>query len=185
MWCPICGYEGLYNVSTRGRVKSLERTKICGRGGVQVVRERILRYGGAGYGIVGLCKGGKVTYKTVHRLVAEAFIPNPESKPQVNHKDGNKQNNRVDNLEWSTGSENIRHADKTGLRQVCRGDKVWCAKLTNEAVSRIKHRLRHGDKQRQIATDEGASELDDARKRITELEDKIMELEFKGMMKDE
>ena len=63
-----------------------------------------------GYFIVGLYKNKKAYWKTVHRLVADAFIPNPENKPQVNHLDGNKKNNKVDNLEWVSASENTKHA---------------------------------------------------------------------------
>lgn len=96
-WKPVVGYEGLYEVSNWGRVKSLKFGK-----------ERILkpctnRYG---YLFVKLCKDGKVKPFTVHRLVAEAFLPNPDNLPQVNHKDENKQNNIVSNLEWCSAQYN-------------------------------------------------------------------------------
>ena len=68
-----------------------------------------------GYLIVNLCSNGKSHLRRVHRLVAVTFIPNPDNKPDVNHKDGNKQNNRVDNLEWVTNSENHWHASREGL----------------------------------------------------------------------
>ena len=70
----------------------------------------------SGYKVVYFKKGNTKTSKQVHRLVAQAFIPNPENKPQVNHIDGNKHNNNVDNLEWVTVSENAIHALNTGLR---------------------------------------------------------------------
>lgn len=71
-----------------------------------------------GYYRVCLCENEKRIYRSVHRLVAQAFIPNPENKPTVNHKDGNKQNNCVDNLEWATIKENNNHALQTGLRNM-------------------------------------------------------------------
>lgn len=79
-----------------------------------------------GYARVVLSNNGKPFSKTIHRLVAEAFLPNPENKPQVNHKDGNKLNNNVENLEWVTGSENIQHALRTGLLSKFNNFKVQC-----------------------------------------------------------
>lgn len=103
IWHDIEGYKGLYQVSNKGRVKSLKWGK-----------ERILRPGinSSGYLLVKLCKNGVGLYKFIHRLVAQAFIPNPENKPQVNHKDENKLNNCVDNLEWSTAKENSNYGSR-------------------------------------------------------------------------
>lgn len=123
IWKPIEGYEGLYEISNFGNVKSLARSwnfRDYGNGKVQVVKskEKILKntISKCGYMQARLSKNNKHGLKSVHRLVAQAFIPNLENKPQVNHIDGNKQNNRVDNLEWCNNSENQLHAWKLGLQ---------------------------------------------------------------------
>ena len=104
IWKDIKGYEGLYKVSSEGRVKSLERIIVDSIGRKRTINERILKNSlkNCGYIYVNLYNGGK----RVHRLVAEAFIPNPEDKPEVNHKDEDKTNNCVENLEWVTAKEN-------------------------------------------------------------------------------
>lgn len=116
IWKDIEGYEGLYQVSNMGRVKSLKRKDRYGR----IIKEKIrnLQNGKDGYLIISLWNNGKGRMYSVHRLVAETFIPNPDSKPVVNHIDGNKQNNNADNLEWCTNSENDLHAYRLGLRTV-------------------------------------------------------------------
>lgn len=108
----VKGYEELYQVSNLGRVKSLP--KIVGRRlrGETVLAQQRSRHG---YYMVDLCTNGKRFNASVHRLVAEAFIPNPDNKPCVNHIDGDKANNCVDNLEWCTHSENQLHAYKNNL----------------------------------------------------------------------
>ena len=119
VWRPISGYEGLYEVSNLGRVKSLPRMR-KGRGvGLHRTGGRILScngLAGEGYPIVQLSNVSLRQF-FVHRLVADTFIPKIHGKEYINHKDGDKTNNRVDNLEWCTFSENMNHAWKTGLRK--------------------------------------------------------------------
>lgn len=106
VWKSIKGFEGFYEVSNTGEVKALERL-VENNGSPQHKHEKILKQGGTGrYKMVSLCKDGKVYPRTVHRLVAEAFIPNPDNKPNVDHIDTNPLNNNVDNLRWVTQSEN-------------------------------------------------------------------------------
>lgn len=130
----ISGYEGLYSVTTDGRVYSHPRMRISGHkiNGKYLTQSPDER----GYLRVNLFKDG--SYKTVkiHRLVAEAFIPNPDRKPEVNHLDGDKSNNRVENLEWSTGLENLRHAFQIGLK-TNKGASNPRAKLTSLQVKDI------------------------------------------------
>ena len=115
-WKDIEEYEGMYQVSNYGNVKSLARQRRNSKG-VYMQKEKLLSLTNTstGYKKVELVKNGKKKSYKVHRLVAMAFIDNPENKPQVNHIDGNKTNNHVDNLEWVTSSENSIHAYKTGL----------------------------------------------------------------------
>ena len=113
IWKDIEGYEGLYQVSNLGRVKSLKRIQKFYHNRSDKILN--LTKCGAGYFKIILSKNGVNKNHMIHRLVAQAFILNPENKPTVNHKDGNKHNNCVDNLEWATYSENIQHAYNLGL----------------------------------------------------------------------
>ncbi len=110
LWRDIFGYEGLYQISNWGNVKSLNYN--------HTGKEKTLakKNHKSGYITVTLCKNGKHKNKSIHVLVATAFIPNQENFPCVNHIDGDKSNNFVGNLEWVTHSQNTRHAIKSGLR---------------------------------------------------------------------
>ena len=111
-WKDIKNYEGLYQVSNEGRVKSLTYRKCVNGIRTQSPANKMLKPSdnGNGYLIVGLTKEGKRQNHYVHRLVADAFIPNDKEMPEINHKDFNKKNNCVENLEWCTRIGNVKHS---------------------------------------------------------------------------
>lgn len=114
IWKPVVGYEGLYEVSSNGRIKSLNKSVIHKRYGVQKKNEFILninKTSNFGYYKCKLTKNNVTKVFFVHRIVAEAFIPNTNNYPIINHIDFNKTNNNVDNLEWCTNRYNINHAN--------------------------------------------------------------------------
>lgn len=140
----VLGYEGIYEVSNLGNVRSLDRIVIY-KDGRKRLWKGVLMTGGktpTGYEFVSLKISGKVNQQYIHRLVAFHFIPNSENKKTVNHIDGNKSNNAMFNLEWNTPSENSIHAVKLGLSKC--GENCTYSKLTNKKVLEIrenKHRL--------------------------------------------
>lgn len=121
MWKEIPDTEGLYFASDKGEIKSADRMrKYCSHNktGYYLRSGKILRQAlnGHGYPVVSIAIPNKKTKVTaVHLLIAKTFIPNPDNLPQINHKDGNKTNNRIENLEWVSCKDNIIHAVKTGL----------------------------------------------------------------------
>lgn len=127
IWKDIANWEGYYQVSNTGRVKSLHRKYYNGYKMIPK-DERILKQSktGSGYCKLTLSRNGKSNYRMIHRLVAQAFIKNPENKRDVNHKDGNKMNNNINNLEWMTQLENARHAYKNGLITIDHHNKPVC-----------------------------------------------------------
>lgn len=113
-WCDIAGYEGRYQVSNQGNVRSLEYHNAKGVKRIGLLKPAV---DGSGYYRCALSKNNTLTTYKIHRLVAMAFIPNPDNLPQVNHINGNKKDNRVDNLEWTDNSGNQIHAYKLGLQK--------------------------------------------------------------------
>lgn len=106
IWKDITGYEGLYQISSEGRVKSLNYNRT---GKEKILKAILDKYG---YCFVILCKNNKIKKYSIHRLVAQAFIPNPDNLPQVNHINENKTDNRVENLEWCTAEYNHNYGTR-------------------------------------------------------------------------
>lgn len=120
-WKDIKGYEGLYQVSDSGKIRSLDRiVKDNTRERYQHIKGKELKFtdNGKGYKLVFLTKASIRENKYVHRLVAETFIPNPNNLPEVNHKDLDKNNNCITNLEWISNIDNKRHYQKTEIAKV-------------------------------------------------------------------
>lgn len=135
-WKDVLGYEGLYIVSSFGRIKSLQRVVDHRRCGKKTVKEKIKRLSrqSKGYLNIGLSKNGIEYGFGVHVLVGIAFIPNPDGKATINHMYGVKDDNRVSHLEWATSKEQDEHARRTGLKVSIKGEAVPSSKLSNEAV---------------------------------------------------
>lgn len=148
IWVDIKDYEGFYQVSNLGRVRSLPRW-VKGKGkSIQLRDGFYLKVDIAkGYERVTLFKNNNRKRVMVHRLVAQHFVDNPKNKPEVNHIDGNKRNNKLTNLEWVTSSENQLHAFKTGLQKPTKSNK----RLEYSDVCRIREMLDEGMKQTKIA----------------------------------
>jgi len=128
-WKDIQGYEGLYKVSSIGRIMS-NHTNKKGEGWQILSGYTDTK----GYQRIGLYKNGLTINQKIHRLVARAFIPNPDNKAEVNHKDSNKQNNNAENLEWVTLVENMKHAYDNKLIPAMIGSKNGRSKITEADV---------------------------------------------------
>ena len=117
-WTEVKGFEGIYAVSTKGYVMSLSRTIWNGKSYFKS-KDKLIKGNitSKGYSQVTLWKDKRRHMYLIHKLVANAFIPNPENYPQINHKDGNKTNNNVENLEWCNNSQNQLHAWRIGLQK--------------------------------------------------------------------
>lgn len=151
VWKDIDEFKGIYQVSNFGRVKSLPRVIIRSNGISQSVKGKVLKtfINSNGYEFAVFQMGLKTKNFAVHRLVAKYFITNPKNKYAVNHKDGNKINNNVKNLEWVTKSENEIHARKIGLK-CTKGEKASKSILTENQVICIRLEINHCS-QRELA----------------------------------
>ena len=135
-WKPIEQLKGKYEISNLGKIRGVRSKKVLK-----------LFESNAGYLQARVHKGNNINITVyVHRLVAMAFIPNSENKRDVNHKDGNKLNNFVGNLEWVTPKENTEHAQKMGLMNV-QGENHPRAKLTEQDVKNIRHSYIRGSRE--------------------------------------
>lgn len=148
IWKPIHGYNGLYEISNLGRVKGIRKSYL-GRWGAQVaLSEKILKckQESNGYWRIGLLDENRVrVFHLIHRLVAIAFIPNPDNLPEVNHKYGDKSDNRAATLEWITTSQNVRHSYDVLGKQGPKGEKQGRSKLKEDNVLTIRDLYKTGN----------------------------------------
>ena len=145
-WRFIKGYEGIYEVSNHGIVRSVTRKLPDGRTRKGIVLRPYIDEDG--YKHVSLCKNGKMKHFIVHRLVAESFVDNPMNLPQVNHKDETKDNNRYDNLEWCDVSYNLSYGTRQEkVTEKISGERNYAHKLTCEIVKEIRKSYIPGDKE--------------------------------------
>lgn len=160
IWLPVIGFEKRYKVSNLGRIKSLDSYILKKSSVTYFVKGRTLKQFKTpkGYMAVKLCFNGIEKTKLAHRVVAEAFIDNAENKPQVNHINGIKDDNRVDNLEWCTNDENVKHKVLNGLTNCIRGEAHYNAKLNYNLVEEIRYRLSNGESGKSICKDYNVSD---------------------------
>jgi hypothetical protein len=155
-WFPVAGYEGQLEITRQGNVRRCRRVVRSRYNSTRVLPTRVMRpfVLNSGYPAVQIKRGSKRKNLLVHRMLAEAFIPNPSGKPCINHIDGNKANFDLSNLEWVTHQENIRHAIATGLMTPPAsgpGDQSPAAKLNWEKVREIRASLAAGRTQESLA----------------------------------
>lgn len=151
-WKDINGYEGYYQISSHGNIRSLDRHVKHSKGGHRLLKGKEIAkcINSSGYYKVMLNKKGTTKNEYIHRLVAQAFIENPEDKPETNHKDGNKLNNHISNLEWATIQENAQHAHDTGLSFVSGYTRYKVAKasarFTMDTAKKIRQEFADGER---------------------------------------
>jgi predicted XRE-type DNA-binding protein len=150
LWKDIPGYEGHYQISNLGRVKSIKFKNH------RIMKTKV----DMGYEQIGLRLPNKIKkFFKIHRLVAKAFISNPNNYPQVNHKDGNKLNNHVENLEWCSSSQNVKHSFDILGKQIPKGENSTSSKLKESDVLAIRQLLKEGNlSQQKIADKYGISQ---------------------------
>jgi hypothetical protein len=157
VWKSVDGFEGAYEVSTSGEFRSLDRTIKMSNGRTRFIKGKYFNsINKQGYITGSLGKGNKVL---IHRIVATAFLPNPNNKPTVNHKNGIKTDNRVENLEWCTYSENNKHAiiNKLRVPTGVKGSKNYNARLNESYIPVIIKKYKEGLSSRILAVEYGVS----------------------------
>ncbi len=157
IWIDIKDWEGKYQISNLGRVKSLPKFGINPYGAITKLKDTTIRkqvFDKKGYLMVKFSNGAKFfKNKKIHRLLAEAFIPNPNNLPQINHKNGIKHYNTIENLEWTNNSGNQKHAFKLGLNKPHIGENNFKSKLKNNDIIDIRNRHKNGESYSNIAKD--------------------------------
>lgn len=155
IWKEIKGYEGIYSISSFGNVKRHERSVPSKNASRMVLKEKLLKIhtNHRGYSYVVFGVNNKSQNYSIHRLIAEYFIPNPENKEQVNHINGIKSDNRIENLEWATRKENMVHARENNLfpSDHNRGIKHGKAILNPKKVREIRELKDNGKSYKQLA----------------------------------
>ena len=179
-WRDVKGYEGLYQVSNEGRVKSLKRYRKNKAGCVAKIQEKLIKphLNHRGYCQAPLCKDSVVRMFAVHRLVAKAFLPNPDNLPQVNHKDEDKENNFVfinedgsvnlekSNLEWCTNEYNSRY----GTRGQRIGDKLRGVQFSDERKEKMKGRVFSQETRQKISeASKGRKHTEETKRKLSEV----------------
>jgi len=146
-WLPVVGYEGIYEVSDKGDIKSIARKIIIGNGNCSFLPEKIMKQKSErnGYRRIKLCNNGNFKTLLVHRIVASSFLKNPEIKKTVNHKNGIRHDNRIENLEWTTNSENQIHSFKNGRVHIVK------KRLSTEQIKEVIKFINNGLSQAKIA----------------------------------
>jgi hypothetical protein len=159
---PISGFEGLYEITDEGSVISLPKTWRSGSGRISSKMHTVMNstLAGRGYPSVQLRKNGKSMRKHIHRLVAEHFLPRIDGLEVVNHIDGDKTNNRTENLEWCTPSQNRKHAWRIGLNKMAESERQRLAnlnksraRLSTDDAMKIRARHQNGERVRDIVKD--------------------------------
>jgi hypothetical protein len=142
---PLPIFKDYYTISNHGKIVRLERISININGVRKRLKEKEIKhtFSKNKYPCVSISVNGICKRVYVHRMMAIAFIPNPENKPEVNHKDGNRSNFSLNNLEWVTAKENVNHAIETGLANHVKGEDAYFSKLTEKKVLAIRrlHRI--------------------------------------------
>lgn len=161
LWHPVPNHEGRLEVTRSGAVRGCDRTVRSRYGSTRRIKARILKPNNIrGYFCVQVLAAGKPRNVFIHRMIAELFVPNPHGKPYVNHIDGNKANNKIENLEWVTHAENMRHAFALGLVPYPKsgpGDQSPAAKLDWPSVREIRRLLSEGSRHIDVANQFGVT----------------------------
>ncbi|MCY0910840.1 NUMOD4 domain-containing protein [Massilia antarctica] len=152
-WKAIPGCEAFYEASDLGRVRSLDRLITTSTGKARLSRGRVLipQLTGRRYPAVSISLNGAVKSISIHRMVARTFLPNPKLFPEINHIDGNRENNATSNLEWCTRAQNNDHAIDTGLKPPVKGQDHGRAVLTEVNVLEIRARHSKGESMKHLA----------------------------------